>query len=482
MFRILRDFWNDQRGIALILVSVMLPAIIGLSVLAIDMSRANNLQNDLQKGADGLALAAAAELDGKSDSITRADRALTQLVSNHYFFSGTGGGDQTLQAAGVTRRYLRSLPASDASPVAAANVITDEVAGAGDAKYIEVTVTPVGFYSMFPVSFMTGKTSDDSFKIGAVSVAGFRSAVCDFTPMFICNPYGNGNDGLNTMAQRLTGHKRDMIALKTQKNGQYGPGNYGFLQTPDGDMATPKITEMFASIKPKACYTNDGVDTRPGNIPPVNDGINVRFDIYPNGNKYDPATYPPAPNVLKGMVVKNAGKKNCSYDTPSNGQASNYMGLPRDTCLGTANGCSTDVPARLGDGTWARTSYFSVNHPGVAFPPSGLTSDASRYEVYEWELNNTSSHGSEPAGPQCNTGSTDPKRRLIDVAILDCASLNIGGSGGNYPVQTFASFFLTEPAGGPPDADIYGEIVDMTGRGGQGTLDNFLRNEVQLYR
>ncbi|RWN61623.1 MAG: hypothetical protein EOR99_30405, partial [Mesorhizobium sp.] len=49
MFRALRSFWNDQRGMALILVSIMLPAIIGFSLLAIDMSRVNNLHNDLQK-------------------------------------------------------------------------------------------------------------------------------------------------------------------------------------------------------------------------------------------------------------------------------------------------------------------------------------------------------------------------------------------------------------------------------------------------
>ena len=60
MLRTIRAFWHDQRGIALILVSIMLPAIIGLSLLAIDMSRMNNLDNDLQKGTDALALAAAA--------------------------------------------------------------------------------------------------------------------------------------------------------------------------------------------------------------------------------------------------------------------------------------------------------------------------------------------------------------------------------------------------------------------------------------
>lgn len=478
MLSVLREFWRDQRGIALILVSIMLQAIIGFSILAVDMSRANNLHNDLQKGADAMAVAGAGELDGKADSITRADRALATLVSNHYLFSGQTGVDQTLQAAGVTRRYLRSLPASDASPIAAANVITDEVAGAFEAKYVEVTVTPVGFFSMFPISFISGKDSDNSFNVGTVSVAGFRSAVCDFTPMFICNPFGAGDDGIKKLAQSLTGHSRAMVALKTQKNGSYGPGNYGFLQTPDGSLSTPKITEMFASIRPKACYTNDGVDTRPGNIPPVNDGINVRFDIYPNGNKYDPAVYPPAPNVLKGMAVKITGK-NCTYEAPNNGQASNYMALPRDTCLPN---CSTNVPDKLGDGGWDRAAYFKVNHPGKTLAQAGLDANASRYDVYNWEAGNSNEHGAEATLPQCNAKTPDLKRRLINVAILDCSTLNISGQGGNYPVQTFASFFLTEPAGGPPNADIYGEIVDITGRGGQGTLDNFLRNEVQLYR
>ena len=115
MLRTIRAFWHDQRGIALILVSIMLPAIIGFSLLAIDMSRANNLHNDLQKGAGAMALAAAAELDGRSDSIVRADRALSTLVANQYNFS-TANGRQTLAAAGVTRRYLRSLPATDNLP------------------------------------------------------------------------------------------------------------------------------------------------------------------------------------------------------------------------------------------------------------------------------------------------------------------------------------------------------------------------------
>ena len=235
---------------------------------------------------------------------------------------------------------------------------------------------------------------------------------------------------------------------------------------------------MFASTKPQACYQDDGVDTKPGNIPPVNDGINVRFDMYAK-NGYDPATYPPAPNVLKGMVKQVDNQGNCSYVAPTAAQASSYKALPQDTCLPN---CNTAVPDRLGDGVWDRAGYWAVTHGG-SFPPAGLDVNASRWEVYNYELTHPAT-GAEASSPQCNPqrASTDPKRRMIYVAIIDCVANQVKGSGGNYPVQAFASVFLTEPAGGAPNADIWGEIIDITTKAGNGTLDNFLRDEVQLYR
>src|SRR5438067_36221 len=101
MLGTIRAFWNDQRGIAMILVAIMLPVIIGFALLVIDMSRANSLHNDLQKGADAFALAAAAELDGGTDAITRADSALATLVNNTYRFSDQGS-QQTLASSGIT--------------------------------------------------------------------------------------------------------------------------------------------------------------------------------------------------------------------------------------------------------------------------------------------------------------------------------------------------------------------------------------------
>ena len=48
--------------------------------------------------------------------------------------------------------------------------------------------------------------------------------------------------------------------------------------------------------------------------------------------------------------------------------------------------------------------------------------------------------------------------------------------------EGYASIFLTEAAGSPPNTDIYGEVEDVSTQIGQGTLQKFQRNEAQLYR
>lgn len=503
MLGTIREFWNDQRGIAMILVAIMLPVLIGFAVLALDMSRANGLHNDLQKGVDALALAGAAELDGNSDAWTRAERALGNLVSNNTIFADAGvvtlpgTGSTTVNptysacrsSGQISWCFLASIPASDSSPITSANY----AASAAATKFIQVTAQPESFTAMFPVSYLSG-SSANSFNVGAEAVAGFTNALCQFTPMFICNPYTS----LGALQTAVSGTSKPMVWLKEQQGGnnaQYGPGNYGFLASPEGDKNPGTLTEMFAVTNPPACYGQNGVKTRPGNIPPVNDGINTRFDIFSNGGPYktDPTVNPPAPNVRKGMVVS-GGKNNCSYSAPSNGQAKNYKALPRDNCF-YSGGCTQ--AGVLGDGSWNfyRSStdpllatdpgYWNVNHPGVS--TSGVLtacgSSPSRYCVYKYEIANpTLASGPEATAPQCNTTTQGADRRLLYVAIIDCVANNVQGGGQTLPVQAFASMFVTEPAGGAPNADIYAEFEDISTMVGQGTLKKLQRNEAQLYR
>ncbi|TIM03986.1 MAG: hypothetical protein E5Y62_33725, partial [Mesorhizobium sp.] len=162
------------------------------------------------------------------------------------------------------------------------------------------------------------------------------------------------------------------------------------------------------------------------------------------------------------------------------------MGLPRDATTPNMGG-------RMGDGDWDFAGYWSTNFGSASYPSLWDTTKPTRYQVYKYELSaglvGTASIGGEVGTPpnSCQPPVTTLDRRLIYGAILNCDELeeanDLSGHSTGLPVEAFASFFLTEPVSSPSeDASVMVELVDITGRGGQGTLDNFLRDEAQLYR
>ena len=54
-----------------------------------------------------------------------------------------------------------------------------------EARFVEVTVNERQVDSMFA----TAIGGDDTAGADAIAVAGFTSAVCKFTPLFMCNPF-----------------------------------------------------------------------------------------------------------------------------------------------------------------------------------------------------------------------------------------------------------------------------------------------------
>ncbi|MER8923782.1 hypothetical protein [Mesorhizobium sp. M0802] len=139
----------------------------------------------------------------------------------------------------------------------------------------------------------------------------------------------------------------------------------------------------------------------------------------------------------------------------------------------------------LGDGSWDFAGYWTVNH-GSASTAGVITScgaNPSGYCVYKFEIANPAlKSGQEATAPQCNTTTQGADRRLLYVAIIDCVANTVQGGGQTLPVQAFANVFVTEPAGGVPNADIYGETEDISTVVGQNTLKKLQRNEAQLYR
>ncbi|PBB20498.1 pilus assembly protein TadG-related protein [Mesorhizobium sp. WSM4313] len=510
MLRTIREFWSDQRGIALLLVSIMLPAIIGFSLLAIDMSRVNNMHNDLQKAADAFALAGAAELDGSTGSWARAERAMATLVSNESHFSTVGtngwfiltsgqpGGTLNCNAAGdISWCFLKTIPAADGSPITAANrANADRTIGEAETRFIQVSVNPTGFAAIFPASFLTGNAANNGFNVSAVSVAGFVSGVCDFTPVFICNPYEMDANGTNsaggyTLQQAVSDpvvHRR-LIELRKVGNGAAaGPGNFGFLEPPPGvGNGAQALAETIATSKPIGCYESGHVSTKTGqNAGPVQDAFNVRFGIRATGGGFNSAEYGPASNVRKGAVPSSKGNQCPQYNQLTFNGPGN-MGLPRDATTPYMNG-------RMGDGNWNLSSYWSTNFGSTNHPPSWNATKPTRYQVYQYEIANSlvghASTGGEVGTPAnaCQPPITSVDRRLLYGAILNCNALeaagnDLSGHSINLPVEAFGSFFLTEPvASASDDASVMVELVDVSGANGQGTLNNFLRDEAQLYR
>ncbi|TPK85812.1 hypothetical protein FJ936_09835 [Mesorhizobium sp. B2-4-13] len=511
MLRTIRAFWDDQRGIAMILVAIMLPVLIGFALLAIDMSRANGLHNDLQKGVDALALATAAELDGRADSITRANLAKTTLLTNKTKFSTSddpASHDHTLALADVTVTYLTGIPADDTTTLNAAGV---DAAGhdwsSTDPKAVSfslVTVNPSGltdgagaFATIFPASFIGSK---DTIDIQPQAVAGFVQSICETVPIFMCNPFETTDPLTSKTIQQAFAsgdtYSRELRILKVDSNP--GPGNFGLL-----DNGLTSIQEGMAKGTAGTCYNRNSLTTKTGvTLGQVNTGLNVRFDLYQGSLKNQTDLgYRPASNVRKGA------KNNCNKYDPA--PAASALPLPPGTGYDTSTGMTLPIPNQS---FW--TPYWTVNHgqayPGTAVKPltnptGDMTKPASRYDVYNYEIANDRVKDQSPnptkekGTPSCYKGDltkADPSRRLMNMAIVDCKA-NQAKLNGHTAVKPngYASVFLIapiqkedakdedNPEGTGKEKAISLEIVDVDGGFANNTLvDKAFRNEAQLYR
>ncbi len=213
----------------------------------------------------------------------------------------------------------------------------------------------------------------------------------------------------------------------------------------------------------------------------MSDGVNTRLDIYAQSAKSyanDKDAYP-AYNVTKGLVWDNGCSK-----VPSQGTLDTYTGpgdsnqavaglvqYPRDNCL--YNG--TCLPFnRFGDGNWNRPLYWATNHPGLT-PPSGWNT-WTRYATYRWEVDNDQPPGTktvpnnslkspaENGNPQCFKAaaslpggkipkgtdartlgpinwSSNPDRRVLMTAVVNCKAEGIKGNASNVQVQKWMLMF-----------------------------------------
>ena len=247
-----RVIWNDRDGAIIPYLAMMLAVIIGLSALVLDGGRLMNLQTQLQNGADALALAGAAELDRRPDSIIRAEAAIRDLIANPLRGLGV---DQTVKVSGID--FLQSLPVSDDLPVTSANLTDDPTLAA----YVQVTVAPVILQTIFPVSLTAGRVN---IGLSAQSVAGYDQVVCNIvTPLYVCNPfetpgmtYYQATQALVTASQEPTSQHRLIRLAGSELNGVYRAGNVGYIAPATGFFPTAACGPGAAYGVPQALATS----------------------------------------------------------------------------------------------------------------------------------------------------------------------------------------------------------------------------------
>ena len=505
LFTIARRFWRNARGGFVVPLALTLPVLFGFAMLAIDGGRLFNLQTSLQAAADALAVAGAAELDGKLESIARANAAIANLVANDQRF---GEGSEAIPLTQISVRFLTSIPTAqdgkplDNQPITDAYVTTDPK----QASFIEVTILPVTFRTMFAAA---ANIVMGPMQTQATAVAGFDSLACNVAPLFMCNPFEGGTPSLY-VAARDPSFTRRLIAMKA-KGSQYGAGNYGYLEPADGNGGAA-VREALAIDSPRGCYKLKGVELQTGNIASTAEAMNVRFDLYEgnfSGKKTD-VSYRPARNVRKGYTGNSECSKSAAYTlTKSPKDADNAgkpLGLPRDACFYANNGAGnctyggTAMGGRMGDGDWDFEEYWTRTYGSLTRPNNwSNTNRPSRYEVYRYEIEGPdnllvrSTAGGSPTeqgGPVCYAGgsstlSDTPDRRLFVGAIINCqaaatAGQLTGSSGGVIPVEAYAKFFLTEPMD-KQDGTIWVEMMQLV-EPGTAAARNIIRDTVQLVR
>jgi hypothetical protein len=483
----IRQFCRDESGATLIFWAVSLAMIVGFVALSWDLGRLSASQSEMQSFSDQVALAAAGELDGGPDAITRANAAANTLVTRQQSFADGGG---TLGGADVTLTFYPDLPADDTAALTGATV--DPAA----ARYVEATVTPrtlqFPFYRAFTA--ISGNAGADTTQVGATAVAGFTSFACDVTPMFFCLP---------DPGYRAADNIGDTILLRSQGGGTaWGPGDYGFLdlnsipQDPNGVCSGLNGANLYRCLVAAEgpitqCYSLRGVDLEPGQrIGLADAAYNTKFDIFRasmNGARNDPL-YPPAPNTISGVGRNGAGCV-AGSTTPTTSKE-----VPPDDCFASGT-CSGNN--RFGDGDWStgRADYVAANYGGTDPHPGAAT----RWEYYQAEIAAAGGASSttpildqtayptitERGRPQCSPHQSDDiYRRTFVTAGVDCTANTVRGSERNVPVLEFFELFMLSPArtngASPPSVDIYAEIIGSasTGAGTDGLFHDF----VQLYR
>ena len=486
-------------------VALSLFGLIAAGGLAFDYARMASLDSGLQTAADQAALAAATQLDGKTNARQRATDAVNNLIENDTRFANDSCGSAVKVGGTVPTGCDSGGTLTFYQDKAKATLATSDQ----NSNFVEVKVNSrTAYFALTPVvrAFSSGALSAKAF-------AGVGAAICKVPPVMICNPDepdDNGNEDYAFNPARGVG-------LRLITGNADAAGNFGWLEATFKNGANGLAAALGYDGIQTDCQAMDGVTTKTGMDTAVLDSLNTRFDVYANGSTC-PSQYggtcSPSSNARKDLVCNSDNLSTCKngFDISANpyrptapsvlptaGTSDpDIMGYPRDLCHAVPQGSQNcGGKGIVGNGTWDRDAYFRVNYgwDSTTWQSTvNLGTTPSRYDVYNWEVAHPTfvvggvAKGigvAQPAGSKYGFGSpangvagivpssAGVDRRRISVAVLNCNALKLHGKTSGIDPVKWLDVFLVEPAierkiGGTKWTDkkeVYVEVIGETGSG-----------------
>ena len=274
---------DKQRGVAMVLVTIGMLAILAMAGLALDMGEVFINKTRLQNALDAAALSAAKQL-----VITGGDMTEAETTAKNTFALNQDEGNEELAA--ITDVEI---------DVEFSDTLVPWVPNSGS-NFVQVSVDSFSLNSLL-ISVLGINTKP----VVASATAGPATTACNnLFPLLACGDPGEPPDPVANTAWGYTAG--DQVILKihsgpcpeppTPENPDpcNGPGNFNVLDVGSGANA---VRDALCGIGEFSCVTaGDLADTEPGNmVGPVGQGLNTMFGEYQG--PVNPADCPADTNV-----------------------------------------------------------------------------------------------------------------------------------------------------------------------------------------
>ena len=300
-----KRFWADQAGIITVQMVMLSVLVFGGMGLMMDFGRAYSAHSQMQGYIDQVALAAAQELDGQSDAISRATTAANAVQDGSNFVSG----DQDFSIAEIV--YMSDAPTDSNGEFNSSLAATYATTQPEKAKYVlAVATTKSVSVRLLNMGSQYGNKIND-FSVATAAVATSKRVMCGgMSTLVMCNPFENhATTSWQEQMETSQGYRMRVTADVTDgsKPSNFSGGEsrirLGLLKSPDDllevrnivcsdtsklpgyattslSLETLKDMCMLATVETGMSCVNDKVAFKAAHPTTVTTGLGVVFDMY----------------------------------------------------------------------------------------------------------------------------------------------------------------------------------------------------------